>query len=350
VLPDTSDPVELMRPYHRLIPLAADLSGVPEENLLYRAIQIMSDLRPADQWSAAAEKRTRNNLDAISLNLPFRRPRVEAARFAILRLFSELIDGRALEDDSIELLERVLRLYDPDFVLAHPARRPDDVGPVSGLSKYGEAPENWLDSFDEANVAIIRTTVNGGIVLGETTKLRRLGWKLPGEIRWSGMLRSSRAMTKRVAEDMNVFNTVFDRYAREYIGVPWNSASEALIVRSEGKWLDSPSHGWLALDPRVGAELGWTLAPEGWFRWLDSSESVAVESIWWRDGTLGFGPPHPDDEVGAGWRVVATRLGWDTIRERFGELVRGICIERSLYHDKRKTIRNWTNIEPAALI
>jgi len=65
-----------------------------------------------------------------------------------------------------------------------------------------------------------------------------------------------------------------------------------------------------------------------------------LPSVQWVDGLIDQSPPHLYNEVGEGWVVVASQVGWEAIRSRFGNLKRMISVERSFYRDKQRIKSN----------
>ena len=125
------------------------------------------------------------------------------------------------------------------------------------------------------------------------------------------------------------------------LGAPGSGKSTLLTraPRHSSYGYDSPADDWLALSPELGIQLGWRVAADGLFRWVDGEGQVMVESIWWMDGLVDRPPPHFDDEVGEGWLVVASQTAWDAIRSRLGFLERAVEIERSFLQDGQRVQR-----------
>jgi hypothetical protein len=112
-----------------------------------------------------------------------------------------------------------------------------------------------------------------------------------------------------------------------------------LVFRHSDYAYDSPGKIWLALDPIIGFCLGWSVAEDGLFRWVNNAGQTMVQSIWWTDSLVGQAPPHFDDEVGEGWLVVASQAAWDAITAQLGTLKRMIHVKRSFY-DKGKRLQS----------
>jgi len=67
----------------------------------------------------------------------------------------------------------------------------------------------------------------------------------------------------------------------EYLNIEVNAIPKPLILNHTACGYDSHGTDWLALNPDIGYLIGWKLANDGLFRWVDNEEHVMVESIWW---------------------------------------------------------------------
>ena len=103
----------------------------------------------------------------------------------------------------------------------------------------------------------------------------------------------------------------------------------SLVIYGTGSYIDHGGLEWLALNPSIGFSLGWSLSPEGIFRWIDENGEIMIESIYWKDGPISRQPPKMDDICSNGWLVVASPEAIDKIREVIGEVVRVNAVVRS---------------------
>ena len=174
-------------------------------------------------------------------------------------------------------------------------------------------------------------------VLAEETNLKRLEWETPKEIRRSTVYQSSRSFPSAGSDPDSVLKTVIKSFVTEYPDIRITGAPIPFILRHEAYGYDSPGDSWLALNPSIAHQLGWTLSEDGLFKWLNDQGEVMAESIWWVDGLIDQSPPHLYNEVGEGWVVVASQAAWEAIRLRFGDLKRMISVERSFYRDEQRT-------------
>jgi len=332
-LPDSDDPVEIVRPFDFHIESVAEQTGLPKVNVCHRAVQIMRELAPEESWSAEGEKLLRVTLDSAGLRLRFLRPRAMLARRASFHVIGELIDAGALGPSNLRRLECVIRFYDPDMILAEPAPRPPAVCPMAGRLQYGVDNEEWLERVGEAVDSASFKMAEGLVILGEETILKRLELETPTEIRRSVVHLSGTTHLNPDDDRDTFFQSVTNRLIREYPKMEMKRVPVPLIVRHTAYEYDSPGENWLALNPAVGYQLGWNLAENGLLKWVDDEGQVIVKSTWWADGFVGQSPPHLDEEVGEGWLVIASQAAWDAIASEFGTSKRTVNVERSFRRD-----------------
>jgi hypothetical protein len=81
------------------------------------------------------------------------------------------------------------------------------------------------------------------------------------------------------------------------------------------------SSSFVALNPVVGQALGWTVSPDGLFRWVDDDRNIAVESIYWTQGNIELhdvrGGPNPT--ASEGWLVVASADAYEAMCPFIGQ-------------------------------
>ena len=140
-----------------------------------------------------------------------------------------------------------------------------------------------------------------------------------------------------------MFGDVMGKLVSEYQQLGSNLKTRDLVIFHSEYWIDTPGANWLALNPVVGARLGWSIADDGLFRWLDDEGRVTAESIWWTDGhNKVFADGLPDDEVGEGWMVLASKRAMEQIQEVFGPLSRKSAAVRR--YEKGTESSEWTAV------
>ena len=328
--------MNIIRPFDLQIDLVAKKARLPKVHMYHRTVQIMGRLAPFSSWSEDGERQLRAILDSAGLRPTFYRPRAALARRAMFHIIAELIDAHALGVSEVSQLDSVLRFYDPHMFLLEPIQRPASVAPMEGKNRLGGVNEAWLEQTRQtADLACCKTD-DGLIVLAEETTLKWLEWGTPTEVRHS-VVAQSRIF---YPEDTDAFfSKTVNRLVSEYPFLRASTATPPLVFRHSDYAYDSPGKNWLALNPTIGSRLGWSVAEDGLFRWVNNAGQTMVESIWWTDGLVGQAPPHFDDEVGEGWLVVASQAAWDTITSQLGTLKRMVHVERSFY-DKGERLQS----------
>ena len=126
-----------------------------------------------------------------------------------------------------------------------------------------------------------------------------------------------------------MFIGVVRKLASEYPSLHDRAEIVALALRHTAYWLDSPGADWLALNPAVAFRLGWSIADDGLFRWVNDQGRVMVESIWWMDGRpMLLADGLPEEEVGEGWLVLACECALAQIKAIFGSTPRRSAVVR----------------------
>jgi hypothetical protein len=72
----------------------------------------------------------------------------------------------------------------------------------------------------------------------------------------------------------------------DYPYVDIQSDEGNLIVQNISYYTETGCVKWLALNPDIGRELGWTFTSEGLFQWRDDDGNILAESLWWTDGLI----------------------------------------------------------------
>lgn len=322
--PDLPDPLQVVSPFDLQLRALSKRTNIPLENLCRRAVQIMHELRPADEWSADAELHLRNVLSWTGLELPFRRPRCQTAWLAVFHVVSELVDAGLLNPRAVFALGSPFRFYDPDMVLTGPEERPSAVDPIVGRDRFGGHNDEWVRSVSDSLVCLTAELTSEQIVLAEDTILIRAESELPTEVR-----RSTLSTSGGTEETEEAIASVRSIWRREYPYLGDMVPPELAILRHAPLWYDSPGANWLALNPYLATSLDWTAADDGLFRWLNEDGDVMVETVWWADGLRDHWRGGLHDELGEGWLVVASQSAVAAILGLLPGAARAVTVRRS---------------------
>lgn len=328
-LPPTSDAAELVAAFRPELDLIARIAGVQSEALYQRVAQLAGNAGSAE--TADAERDLRHLLDELDLRVPFRRPRALAVREAMARAAAELVDAGRIAPGHRPGLNWLLCDADPAALLLRPSVRPACIIPIVERSSSDYIRDGWTNRADTGASALkICSATDGGAVIAEETHLRWLDWKTPTEVRLGAIV--PRLFTERdlrqsddPAKEMCVHWSHVP--LSEYLSQPKDTS--APVVLQYGYKFDTPVNRWLAFNPAVAGQLGWLLAEDGLFRWVDESGAIMIESVWWEDGFYDHRPPHFEDEVGRGWIVRASAAGWEAVREFYGTLHMHVVVHRT---------------------
>jgi len=325
-LPDDDNPTRTIMPFSVLLNQLASITGLPVQNLIYRAVSLMVQFSPKETWSAAADLDFRAMQQSAGLKFSYMRHRYNLARRAVRHIAAELLDSGTVPREHRHELAHLFRYYDPFLYINSPQPRPDFVVPISGLKQHGSPDKEWLSQVSTADYLKNYYPVADRIILAEHTQLVRLGLDTPTELRLS-LVSTLESQIKDLSKDG--FITVVNGIISEYPHMAMDEQPLRLVLHHEPLFgaYESPGSGWLALNPALGRELGWRLDEGGFFRWVDRKGQVMVESRWWADGFVGHAPPE-ENEVGEGWLVLATPTAWDLLKKRFEKLARNTYLKR----------------------
>lgn len=327
-LPDSNDPIEIVSPYNIQIEAVAIESGFEAIVLCHRIVQIMNQFNNSS-WLAKNEVQLRATLEHNGLRLTLIRPRSALVRKALFYMISELIDAERLSWSNIMRLEPFFQFYDPNMMLKEPIKRPKSVNVAYNRSYSYRGTEEWLNKIHESINKNIFKIEDNRFILGEKTKLRFADRNEPTELRKSKVYVSDTFL----AHEKSFFFKVHCCSLAEYLDIETNIDPLPLIIYNESYEFESWGINWIALNPRIGKELGWHISKDGLFRWLDDEDNIMVESIWWKDGIIEeFFPSF--SEVGEGWIVVASKSAIESIKSKYGILMRSIIIKRCLFGAK----------------
>ena len=322
--------VSTVAPYGQDLKSISEVADVPASNLHRRVVDIMHQIAPREtEWSDEVERRMGSRLMSVGIQLPYTKPGAYIVRSAMFRAVAELVDGGRISPQGNDLLEKILRTYDPRMVLEQPSRRPAQIRRAIEAA-LGEKAEEWVQNVDDALSSTEWIPDDQRIVVGEETNLIiRRDQRSMTETRYS-VLDAGNLTRRQLEEDPeSMFGEVIRKHASEYPSLRDYSGSSALVLRHTANWVDSPGGNWLALNPAIAIRLGWSIAEDGIFRWVNDRGHVMVESIWWMDGRpMLLADGLPEYEVGEGWLVLASGSALGQIEEAFGSLPRRSAVVR----------------------
>ena len=340
----SGDLTGLLLPFEADLQIVADVADVPVQRLCQRVIQIMHQLAPRESvWSPEAERRLGSDLRSIGVRLTFAKPQVKIARSAMFRAIAELVDSGHISPQGNETLGSMLRTYDPRMVLKRPTLKPTQI-PSVALPEENAGDGTWVRQAAEAMSCTDWTPDGNRLVLAEATELeKRRDRGSFTETRYAVLNNGRHVWPDLEATPHLMFGSATRKLVSEYQELGSNLETSGLVIFHSAYWIDTPGANWLALNPAVGVRLGWSIADDGTFRWLDEQGRTMAESIWWTDGHMKvFAEGLPDDEVGEGWLVLVSEPAIEQIQGAFGSLSRKSAVVRR--YEKGSNYAEWTAV------
>lgn len=304
IYPDTTDPLEMIRPYQPAFKKLSKASGVPLENLVTRASMLMRSLAPESSWNKDAEKKIMDWLDDVSFKLPYNRLRVGIAHRALSHVVRELLGASVIDDHDIDIVLEWLVIHDAGLSMLAPVPRPSWISKPE-KEEMGEYPrKDWADCSRESLPLLLDRLDDGRLVLAEWSRFVKQDWGQPEEVRCSMLAPSSWPEPEvndsfflgKASWRANHYPNLYDLRNPNEFPFP--------AFRAWGWFTDGD---WFAMNPSLGFFMDWYPDQNGLFRWIDKSGEVMVESLWWQDGCLHYGEPYGYCELcSEGWVVLAS--------------------------------------------
>lgn len=322
---DINDPRDLIRPFEFLIKILSDESGIDEPNLIYRAYSIMKEIGREDEWTVEYEKKLRNHLEEIYLKYSYPRPRVIAARRAIMHVTNELIDSGTIDDERIQSL---LISHDYAVQFFNEVTKPEFIQAIKERD-FGGVGNDWLDRIDESerlNEPLLDYNENFKVI-AEYNQVVNLDWGSPTE-EYMYQITGNDELNE---DDNYIFGSVFHQLSRNYHDIRGGGHFIVVIRDHRFDQFDLKSK-WIAINPVLARHLGWEPEPTKLFAWKNSEGELMAESIYWSNGNTSM-TPRKDGEVGEGWFVTISENGLEQIRSVEKNLFLQKKLIRSKYED-----------------
>ena len=333
------DPAKKLRPLDVEARAIAERAKVDDDNFLFKCAEKLKVLETQRTWlfndMVLSPEELGVFLDQTGLRISHRKPKIAPATNAVAQAAAELYDAGNLSKSTVSFLEALFRDYDPHLFFLESYSRPKYISHIGGLDngfQYISLPKDWGETVGSSLQLLESQTPDGWAILAERTHLRRLQEKWPSEERLS-ITRAVPAYEIWEGADFDQggisFSNTSHLYLSDYLSIEKYPEKEFVIAHN-GYDYDLEAANWLALNPRVGFDLGWEPVGEKSFSWKDQTGELVVKSVYWQDG-------HPDsvsrlshEEVGYGWVVLITSSGYQKISRRYGVISRGGFVRRSL--------------------
>jgi hypothetical protein len=332
VLPNSTDPLEMIRPHQDEIEWLSRITEIPLENLLERTAILMRSIKPESDWNRAAEEHIRNWLSDIELKLTYNRQRPQVALCAISRVVAELADAGVLDDDALAAIYHWLFLYDWRLTSKEPQARPK---PIQSPEPEGFTQrDGWVNNHEEAFNFFPDYLDDGFAVVGELSRFKEWDWKVPTELRLAMACHPDWPMSPDdEVHTYRFFPCRFYWKAKDYPVLPKAERFPSLVVHGYPRQELLGASKWLAFNPAIAIQLGWYLSEDGIFRWVDEQGKIMVESRRWQDGPMDRQPPRTREVTGEGWLVVASAEAQMILRQNISPLAIIRAVSRKIGKD-----------------
>ena len=287
-------------------------SGLEYQNIVASARRHYQAVEHTFRWNQARVERWINALGVLS----YSRPRALVGREAAMRTLNELVQAGRLGQDTLDDYDFFAPVYDSSLELEQPTERPDSICGIK-VEKYSSKLKAWVNTFSAGDLLELPQQIGEQIVIAERSLFRRPEWDWPCEKRMAGPVPNVIRLEELESWEDIVPNARIPTRAA-YAECPAQIDLRTIVIRQHGWEQTTDANGWLALNPRIGNELGWHLSDTGLFRWVDQCGITMVESLWWRDGWHMIKPPRASCVVGNGWLVVCSPVAFEMLREYMG--------------------------------
>jgi hypothetical protein len=327
-----------IRPFDIEARKIAQIVKLSEDNIIYQAIQFCNQLENQHVWSTGssplAPQGIQDFLVGISLYCNCWKPHIAISRRSLAYVCAELYDGGYLQASQVS---QILIYFDRFFTLYRPVSRPLYISLLQEVPNFNndQTGETWINSVNSSLKLLNIQTSDEKIILCEWTNLKHFYnmdleeerisviRAVEDEYLWTGL---------NIEQGFRAFPGFMNCRAEMYLHI--NTTLEHLIVSACNHGFDTPGEAWIAFNPSLAKELGWSSiesVKDSCFRWVNQSGDLVVESLWWNDGLPEQHLRHPSSEIGSGWLVLATQQGFAEIKKWAGDrLSRGGIIRRSL--------------------
>ena len=318
--------------FDKEIAFLSETSDIPAEHIHRRIVSLSYELASdAPAFSSSAEQRLRETLGSVGLNMCHLRPRSRIIRRAFSHTVAELEDAGRISSRDSQTLELISRTYDPALTMEAPTQKPRGIPPLDEFS-FKTDRKGWVANVKDALQRTSWRPSENVVVIAEKTVLTKQGeWEFPTETRYSQL------------ELVNAVDLFSEPSVEGFFSPTWMStvssypeelrtpSESPLVLHNKPHSIDSPGVEWLAFNPRIAEEMGWSLASDGRFKWVDADGRIMVESIWWANG---FPKLHSigseSEEASEGWIVVATQEAYAVLRNKFGAMFKASLVSREI--------------------
>lgn len=343
---DTSDPQQVIAPYHRVIRAVAEWLSLDSSAVLHRASQLAQ--RPhQNRWTDNGVREAADHLKRRGQTHRYRPWAYMVGRRAAGQIMAEIHDAFGA-DTGPDITVR-LDMVAPQLIHIEPAPlNRDDPGPWRPPGTESSSTTSWCDEVEPAatayKVAIENLTEN--YVLAERSEWHGLEWATPLEVRQLHTTHGAVSSRLTVLVDRDAWESVGS--ARRYPRLTYDWIDRQLTVYGREYYTDAPHLEWWALHPAAAGALGWTPTQGALFGWAGPDGALRAKTEFFARGLLSHHAPAAGWAAEV-WRVVLTPKGLQEVRVAFPNLRRQLEVTRTLPPRLRDNQRERTGTATVAL-
>ena len=317
-LPETNDSLQLVGIAQEALEIIQGTTGLDYRNLVERTALLMKTVLPKEEWNSAAERALQKRCRLLHIETAYRRPRAMAAAIALGHVIGELYDAELLDKNDLYLLEPCLTIIDLAIAGREPTANNLSPVPLTISDDYLQRQSEWVEEQPDM-LSTPPVTSDGWTVVGFVTRAEVPRWEYPSEY-ITGSVCSPHFEQARIKNDPEAIipGTMMALWwlAANYPGLPYlkTASRRSLVIRAQPQRTEIGGASWLAINPLVAHNLGWSLNEGGLFEWSNSNGKVIVKSEWWRNGRLHRHAP-AEGVRAEGWVVKASPEGFEELRK-----------------------------------
>ena len=309
---------------HRKIFKMLEQAGLDANELRSEFYRLFQEVDKGYSW--ADENRLKRWMRLVLAKF-WLNPRALVGREASMRVLGRRSLSGEAPSGAEQSYDFIYPIYDLALELCQPIERPAELHAMEWDFR-DTGKETWLRGENAESWRHYPESVDGLLIIGERTWFIRPDWEWPREERHRGLVIGPYDPDqKRECLDSS-YELTFESYLRG----DGQSDGQLIILNSE-RQLIGPAYRWAAINSAFARTLGWHPSNDEPFEWIDSSGSLMVKSVYWRDGWIWLKPPR-FESLGEGWLVLSTNQGIRSIRESLNNLELHLWVERHSYGEK----------------
>ena len=303
---DWKDPCSIMSVVSHVISYLKYCTGIEDVNLATRAVKFMQENGTMEDWDDKADKAVGNHYRNICLYYPYRRPRSLPVIDGIMGVASELLDSGVIDG---EYDDNVFLMNDFSVIKLKEQPRPIFVPRLTEKEAWS-IPNRWEYQAKESKLLVEKLIdMQGMFVIGQSLQCRQHSDDVPYEEY------KMRVSFDEKDESENGFfsSSPFLKQSSQYLQI--GAGDPEIIILREGYYACMHNkQNWIAFNPALAFNLGWTPAEDGYFAWNDSNGNRMVESIFWKSGNVEY-RHRSNHETGDGWYVIASQSALEALKK-----------------------------------